>query len=322
SLKLWGIPAAHEHDAERGMVCEEFTVENQVECEGGGEEAKIPAEPFLGNPTTCETVFGESMEASSWEEPFAPASNANSEVGPFVECERVHFDPGLQADPTTSSAESSSGLNVALEVAQTWENPATIATSNLRDATVALPVGYTINPSAGNGLAGCTPQQYAAETAFSSSSEGCPPESKLGSVTIETPILAERIEGSVYLAEPLENPFGSLIALYVVAKAPDRGVIVKSSGRVDLDPVTGQITSTFSNLPQQPFSKVTLKLKQGTTSPLVSPQACGTYNSQASLTPSSAPTEPRTVTNALRIENGIGDGPCPAGGIPPFKPTV
>jgi hypothetical protein len=327
-VTLWGVPAAHEHDPERGQVCEEFTGPNEVECQGGGEEAKIPAEPFLANPTSC-GMFGESMEAVSWEEPFAEPAKATAEVGPFVECERVHFNPSIKAEPTTNSAESSSGLNVSLEVPQTWDNPNTIATSNVKDAKVTLPEGYTVNPSAGNGLVGCTRQQYAAETASSGPDEGCPPESKLGTVTIETPVLAERVEGSVYLAEPFENPFsepghsnGSLLALYVVAKAPDRGVIVKSAGKVVPDPVTGQLTSTFENLPQQPFSRVTLKLKQGTTSPLVSPPVCGNYLAQGELTPSSAPSEPRLISDTLQIEKGIGGGPCPNGGVPPFRPTV
>ncbi len=256
---------------------------------------------------------------------------ASAEVGPFGECQRVPFDPRIEAQPTTRSAESSSGLNVSLVVPQSWENPYSFATSNVKEAKVILPRGYTVNPSAGNGLAGCTPQQYAAETAFSGPGEGCPAESKLGTVTIETPLLAERIEGSVYLAEPYNNrpefgtpehPNGSLLALYVVAKAPDRGIVVKSAGKVEPDPVSGQLTSTFQNLPQQPFSKVTLKLKQGTTSPLVSPPACGTYTAQAELTPYSAPTEPRSLTNTLQIENGIGGGQCPVGGVPPFKPQV
>jgi hypothetical protein len=340
-LTLWGIPASHEHDAERGLVCGEFAEPNKVECGGGGEEAKIPVEPYLANPTSCGT-FQESMKADSWEEPqpaewtepfaeiLAPRG-AMAEVGPFVECERVHFDPSIKTEPTTNSAESASGLNVSLEVPQTWENPSTIATSNVKDVTVTLPAGYTVNPSEGNGLVGCTPQEYAAESAFSLPGEGCPPESKIGTVKIETPVLADKIEGSIYIATPYNNipefgtpehPGGSLIALYVVAKDPNRGIIVKSAGKVTPNPVTGQLTSTFQNLPQQPFSKVIFKLTQSVTSPLVSPQACGTYVTQAELTPSSAPNEPHTVSNPLRIEKGIGDGPCPNGGTPPFKPTV
>jgi hypothetical protein len=325
SVTVWGLPASEEHDKARQEICEGSSCEDVL---GGSLPAGIAVKPFLANPTSC-GAFGASMSADSWEEPFAPPSTAVAEVGPIAECERVPFDPRIEVQPTTRSAESSSGLNVSLVVPQSWENPYTLATSNVKDARVTLPQGYTVNPSAGNGLVGCTPAQYAAETA--SSGPECPAESKLGTVTIETPLLAERIEGSVYLAEPYNNrpefgtpehPGGSLLALYVVAKAPDRGVIVKSAGKVEPDPVTGQLTSTFQDLPQQPFSKVTLALKQGATSPLVSPPVCGTYTAQALLTPYSAPGEPRSLANGLQIENGIGGGPCPAGGIPPFTPQV
>jgi hypothetical protein len=329
SVTVWGLPASPVHDAERGQECYKRGV-GEKECQNGGKKSNIPVKPFLANPTSC-GMFTASMSADSWEEALAPPSMESTQVGLFEGCERVHFDPSMKVEPTTRSAESPSGLNVSLEVPQTWENPDTIATSNVRDIKVTLPRGYTVNPSEGNGLVGCTPAQYAAETASSSPSEGCPAESKLGTIKIETPVLAESVEGNVYLAQPYDNrpefgspehPNGSLLALYAVAKAPDRGIIVKTAGKVEPDPVTGQLTSTFANLPQQPFSVVTFKLKQGTTSPLVSPPACGEYGAQAVLTPSSAPGEPRTVTNSLQIEDGIGGGPCPAGGVPPFHPVV
>jgi hypothetical protein len=321
SVTIWGLPAAHEHDAERGRACFEGGQEGVVECTGGGQEAKIPITPFLANPTSCGN-FTATMTADSWEEPNTPPSTATAEVGPIDACERVPFKPSIEAQPTTDSAESPSGLDVSLLVPQSWEEPYAIATSNLKDARVALPEGYTVNPSAGSGLAGCTPQQYDAETSSSLPGEGCPPEAKLGTITIETPVLAEKLEGFVYLAKPFDNPFDSLLALYMVAKAPDRGVIIKAAGKVEPDPVTGQLVTTFDNNPQQPFSKFTLKLRQGATSPLVSPPTCGKYTVLAELTPWSAPREPRSLSSSFEIEKGVNGGPCPSGGTPPFKPVV
>jgi hypothetical protein len=228
-------------------------------------------------------------------------------------------------------AESSSGLEVSLVVPQTWDSPFTLATSNVKDTRVTLPLGYTVNPSAGSGLVGCTPAQYEAETSSSPPGAGCPAESKLGKVKIETPVLAETIEGNVYLAQPYDNrpefgtpehPGGSLLALYIVAKAPDRGIIIKAAGKVEPNETTGQLVTTFDNTPQQPFSRLTLELKQGQTSPLVSPPTCGSYTVLGELTPWSAPLEPRFLSNSFQIERGVHGGPCPAGGTPPLHPSV
>jgi hypothetical protein len=329
SVTIWGVPAAKVHDPQRGQVCDILDNNPDGECFDGGRTANIPAKPFLSNPTSC-GPFEATMKADSWEEP-NNWSEATSEIGPITECERVRFDPSIEVQPSTRAVESPTGLDVSLVVPQTWENPYTIATSNLKDAKVTLPEGFTVNPSAGSGLGSCTPQQYEAETAESLPGAGCPAESKIGSIEIETPLLAEKLNGAVYVATPYDNrpefgspehPGGSLLALYVVAKNPARRILIKVAGKLEPNPVTGQLTTTFDNNPQQPFNKFTLKFRPGATAPLVSPPACGTYTTQAQLTPWSAPTEPRFVGNSFQIENGIGGGPCPPGGVPPFHPGL
>jgi hypothetical protein len=317
SVTTWGLPAAHIHDPQRGLEC--YSSHHPV-CAGGGESAEIPVKPFLSNPTSCEPHIA-TIEANSWEHP-EEFSTAQTEFTPTVECERVPFHPSIEVQPTTSSAESPSGLNVSLLVPQTWDNPSGIATAHLKDTVLALPVGYTVNPSAGSGLGVCTPAQLEAETSSSPPGAGCPAESKIGSVEVETPVLTEKLLGSVYVAKPFENPFGSLLGLYIVVKSPERGIIVKLAGHIEPNPVTGQLVTTFANNPQVPFSRVTLKLRQGATSPLVSPPACGLYTADADLTPWSAPLTPQHLTSSLAIENGIGGGPCPSGGIPPFHPGI
>ena len=320
SFTTWGIPASHVHDAERGQVCQTANASETVECFGGGHAINIPLRPFLSNPTSCGT-FTATMQADSWEEP-GRYSEAQAQVGPIGECERVPFHPSIEVAPTTGSAESSSGLNISLVVPQNWEFSEAIAASNLRDTTVALPVGYTANPSLAVGLGTCTPQQLEAETFSSLPGAGCPAESKIGTVEVETPVLAERLTGNIYIATPFDNKFGSLLALYVVVKDPFRGIIVKLQGQIEPNPVTGQLVTTFDYSPQVPFSKFTLKLRQGAASPLISPPACGTYTTEAELSPWSAPLEARHLLSSFQIENGIGGGPCPAGGVPPFKPGI
>jgi hypothetical protein len=324
SVVIWGLPAAASHEAERGLEC--FDVGTLAEeCRmrfNGKVPVKIPVKPFLSIPTSCTSEpLVATVEADSWEEP-NNWSKAASTIGPIAECERVPFDPSIEVQPTTRSAESPSGLNVSLVVPQRWSEPFVPATSDLKDAKVTLPEGFTINPSAGSGLGDCTPEEYEAETSSSSPGVGCPAESKIGSIEIETPVLDEKILGSVYVAKPFDNPFDSLLGLYVVAKVPDRGIIVKVAGQIQPNPVTGQLVTTFDNDPQQPFERFTLKFRPGATAPLASPAVCGTYTTQADLAPWSAPLEPRLVSSSFEITSGVHEGACPSGNIPPFHPYV
>jgi hypothetical protein len=341
SVEIWGVPAASEHDAMRGANC---GVRGELppvcgNVYGAPQPAHIPIKPFLSNPTSCGS-FEASMRSDSWEQPqpegllsepvLQPGPLAATDtVGPIVECERVPFEPSIEVQPSTRSAESPTGLNVSLLVPQAWENPLTLSTSYLKDTTVVLPEGITANPSLAAGLGACSSAQYESETSASLPGEGCPPESKIGSIEIETPLLDEKINGAVYIATPYANPFdepghpgGSLLALYVVAKDPERGILIKVAGKIEPNPVTGQLTTTFLNTPQQPFNRFTLKFRPGATAPLVSPPACGTYTTEAALTPWSAPLEPRLLSNSFQITQGVHEGACPSGGIPPFKPQV
>ncbi|MFZ1925423.1 MAG: hypothetical protein WAU42_04685 [Solirubrobacteraceae bacterium] len=338
SVKLWGVPAAAEHDAERGAVCG-TSGERPPVCRnerGSPQPANIQEKPFLSNPTSCVGPFEARMRAESWEEPIESEvswPHASAEAAPITGCDRVPFEPSIEVRPSTESAESPTGLNVSLLVPQSWENPFTISTSNLRDTTVALPEGMTANPSLAAGLGACTPQQYASETSSSLPGSGCPEESKIGSIEIETPLLAETIPGAVYIATPYDNvpefgdaghPGGSLLALYVVAKDPQRGIVIRVAGKIEPNRVTGQLVTTFKNTPQQPFSKFTLKFRPGATAPLVSPPACGAYTTQGALTPWSAQEgePPRLVSYSFKITHGVREGACPSAGVPPFKPQV
>jgi len=320
SVTTWGLPASPVHDPERGLEC--FST-NHPECANGGQKANIPVNPFLSNPTSCEPHIAR-LRSDSWEEPES-WPEAQTEMTPASsECERVPFDASLEVQPTTRSAESSSGLNVSLLVPQSWENPVGLASAHLKDSVVTLPVGYTANPSLAAGLGACSPEQFERETASSPQGSGCPEESKIGTVDVETPVLVEKhLDGNIYIAKPFENPFGSLLGLYIVVKDPQRGIIVKLAGKIEPNETTGQLVTTFDGNPQVPFSKFTLKLRQGANSPLVSPPACGNYVAQADLTPWSTPGVPDHLSSpAFPIETGIGGGACPSGGVPPFAPGV
>ena len=143
----------------------------------------------------------------------------------------------------------------------------------------------SLNPSAGAGLGSCTQAQLAQEDAESSPDAGCPGDSKVGTVRIDSPSIAEQATGSLFLATPYDNPFGSLLALYLVARIPDRGILVGPRGRSLPDPATGRLTTTFEGLPPLPFSDLSLSFRQGATAPLISPPACGEFTAQADADP-------------------------------------
>ena len=330
SVTIWGVPGAAAHNRWRW---------NPSRSNNAGGEFNVPSTnalvPFLASPTSC---TGEPTQATfssvSWQEPEAQPAHAYPVLAPLSDCGALGLQSTFTAVPTTTSASAATGLNVELGVDQTNENPEGLAASALKKAVVTLPEGMTVNPSAGAGLGSCTREEYEAEALVEDPETGCPIESKLGTVKIKTPALDEEAKGSVYLATPYANPFSELLALYVVARFPVRGVVVKVAGKVEANPVTGRLVTTFEGvpslhgpslegLPPVPFSLFTFDFHQGQTSPLVTPPACGSYEVEAQLVPWSEPSQLLTdMSPAFEISSGANGGSCPSGGTPPFAPSV
>jgi hypothetical protein len=326
SLTVWGVPADPIHDPLRWHPPAGGGAQGEFGVSSSG---SLPA-PFLTNPTLCgNEALSANFSVSSWEQPNATNAPTPMEFGPMVGCDRLVMEPTLTAEATTTKAYSPTGLNLTMTIPQTYNNAEGLATSTLKRAVVTLPEGMTVNPSAGAGLVACTEAQYREEEAQIVPGKGCPNESKLGTVTIESPAIKELVKGSVFLAEPApngevgRNPFDSLLALYVVARIPDRGLIVRAAGQVTPDPVTGRLVTTFDDLPPLPFSLLTFSFSQGATSPLVTPPDCGQYSVQAQLTPWSEPSASMMPEiPAFPITQAFDGGACPAGGLPPFAPQV
>ncbi len=112
-----------------------------------------------------------------------------------------------------------------------------------------------------------------------------------------------------------------MIALYLVAKIPDRGVIVKLAGRVDADPGSGRLVATFDDLPQLPYSRLNVHFREGQRAPLATPAACGTYATQVDLFPWLDPSRVFHQPSSFPLSQGIGGGPCPSGPAP-FTPQA
>ena len=321
-LTFWGVPGDPRHDEDRGDHCinEEFNPGDGLLC-----QPSIATHPpsLLTMPTSCGGPLQSSLEVDSWTERgkfvHVPTAEPLQELDG---CNRLPFSPIMSAEPTTDRASAPSGLDFNLDFKdEGLTSTEGLAQSQLKDTSVLFPEGLTINPSAGVGLGGCTPDDYARETVNSQPGEGCPNNSKLGTVEIETPLLAQKIHGAIYIAQPYENPFKSLVALYVVAKNPETGILIKLVGKVTPNPLTGQLTTTFEDTPQLAFNHFNFHFREGQQAPLISPSTCGTYNASAVLTPWSEPLAPVTETSSFSVTKGYDGGACPAGGIP-FKPGI
>jgi hypothetical protein len=106
----------------------------------------------------------------------------------------------------------------------------------------------------------------------------------------------------------------------MVLRNPILGVIVKKPIKIEADPQTGQIVGSLDGVPPFPFSHFNFHFREGARAALITPPACGKYTTVAKLYPHSDPTHPKTVTSDFEITKGVGGGPCPPGGVPPFHP--
>jgi hypothetical protein len=314
SVTLWGIPAAASHDPLRGACL------NQLEglpFSLGSCPAGLDPEPFFRLPTSCDGPLTTQMKFETWTVPSLSATE-NSTSPRQVGCDGLHFEPGLTAQPEVQVADSPTGLNVDLHLPQSETFGLTQA--DLRDATVTLPRGVTVNPASAGGLAGCTQRQIDLEGAGPAS---CPDASKVGSVTVDTPLLDHPIEGGVFVATQNDNPFHSLLAIYIAASDPQSGVVLKLAGHVEPDPVTGQLTTTFEDNPQLPFEDLSVSFFGGPRAALRTPATCGTYTTTSSLKPWSAPASPDvTPSDSFAIATVPGGGACaPTESAQPHHPS-
>jgi len=317
---IWGVPADERHDAER-------------QCQINGElrfgcSTDSPERPFLSQPTSCTGPLKTTVRVDSVEEPGVFDSktvnsvNDNGVEAGLENCEAPAFEPTVTVQPETAAADSATGLHVNVHVPQS-KDPDQPASANLKDTVVTFPVGLAINPSAADGLGACalegpqginlpksTDPSVPEPTAVAEPAK-CPPSSRVGTVEVSTPLLDHPVPGNVYLAKQFENPFNSLLALYIGLNDPISGTVVKLAGKVELDPATGQLKTTFENNPQLPFEDLDFNIFGGPRANLTTPGTCGTYSTGAVLTPWTTP-EGATVTrsSSFPVIAAAFGGPC------------
>jgi hypothetical protein len=339
-------------------------------------ETDTPLTPLLTMPTECGEPLTASASVDSWQEPgnFLGAEGTRTKTTSLPElsgCGSLALSPRLTVTPDKPDASTSSGLAVNVKVPQEGTlSPGGLSEADLRDTTVVLPPGVALNPSSANGLEACsedlatftgmsgeinpgsetatfTPFLPGGSTAllagekavFQAGVNFCPNASKIGTVRFKLAILEHPLEGAVYLAAQEANPFGSLMAIYVVAEDPVSGVVVKLAGEVTLcknvgeDPrnaagepipgvscqAVGQVVTTLLNTPQAPAEEVEFHFFGGEKAPLTTPAYCGTYKTQTSFVPWGGETQ--HPSPGFEINAGPNGGPCPGSSLP-FSPGL
>ncbi len=335
-LTLWGDPSAASHDEERGL-CADDTAKQMFKETGihGSCPVERTSAPFLTLPTSC---TGEplitTISTDSWQEPGGLNPDGTPNLGdprwrtasasspPLTGCASLNFSPKLTvstAEPEVARAESPSGLDVDLKLSQE-ENVNGVAGADPREVVTTLPAGFAISPSAVGGREACTPAQIELNDA---QAPACPEAATVGTARISTPLLADPLEGSLYLAQPSadEPVFGSLghaseplLQLYLVAAGD--GLLLKLAGEVEASPSTGQLTVRFADLPQLPIGEMRLGLAGGARGLLVTPAACGAYTVQSTLVPWSG-TPAVAQSSNIEVNSGPGGSACPGGRFSP-----
>lgn len=190
---------------------------------------------FVLNPTSCATLSINASVTSTVD------SNVNVST-PFaaVGCDTLPFKPEFSSS-TEAHATQQEGTGVNVEIAYPTGREANIA---------KLVVGFPEELPARQE----TLQKACPAATFEANPATCPATSNVGTATVDTPLLAQPLTGPVFLVS------------HEGAKFPDtefvlqgEGVTIVVDGQSSLA-ANGALTSTFTSIPDAPFSSLQAKL--------------------------------------------------------------
>jgi hypothetical protein len=226
-ITLWGVPAAAAHDPLRGVTCIGSGSNVGLGCQETGVPGGEEPTAFLTMPSNCSEAPTAVAWTDNWEEP-GHYVQASSTLPTMAYCERLPFDPEIVVRPETLRPDEPLGADLSIRMPQLG-NQAIVSTPPLRDATVTLPAGVSINPAVAAGLQACdatgpaginiptgrnaggeplAPGELGPGEALGPGGEPrlapghCPNASIVGAVEASTPLQAHPIEGRVYMATP------------------------------------------------------------------------------------------------------------------------
>lgn len=254
--------------------------------------------------------------SSFFESPIPPKSETSGPGTSPKACNTIPYEPQVEVDPGTANVNSPAAAAVSVEVPH-LKQPEGQDSSHTRSATVTLPPGMGLNPSAASGLQTCTVDQFGKGT---TNPVACPDASVIGRVRIESPPLVDQtnpqpeevLEGNVYAAkqESRDPASGKEYRIFIEAKSDRYGISVRLIGNVHANPATGQLTTTIEETPQVPFTSFDLSFKGGAQAVLSSPPTCGPNRGSAVMAPWSG-NPPATPGSSFTLSGNPAGGACP-----------
>ncbi len=269
-------------------------ITNPSRCAGPG--------PFTENEVTLTSAVGQ-KGAKTYTTPIGPEGCLGE--GSFM---APPFEPEFKLIPATTQSDQPDGITTEAIVPHD-PSASGIDNSQVRNASVTLPEGMTLNPAAAQGMKACTPEQIGIKTR---NPVTCPAESKLGTVILTVPDLpaSEPLEGNLYLGggPTITNP---PFKVYVDAETARYGISVRLEGTVKVNESTGRVTTEFLENPEQPFSDLKVSFNGGALAPIANPLACGPALTTTSFVPyTGGPT--KTPSWAFPVDSNNAGGACPS----------
>jgi hypothetical protein len=315
-VTFWGFPAEAGHDAQRfgkGAPGEPAGCPGVADtsCVGAPIPAAITVHPLINNPSQCTGQESTARIAVRTYQDPEQISESTATYPATTGCYSMTFDPVLFANLTTNQADTPSGLDLRMKAPQPLGFAST--PSSIHAATLTLPEGLTINPDAADGQRACTD----ADAHFGTEAPAdCPDNAKIGTFAIHTPALDGPLPGAIYIAEP--KP-GDQYRLFLVVDG--FGIHAKFIGSFRPDPVTGQVTAAFENLPETPFEEFEIHLFASDRGLLATPTHCRLYELEGDYFPWNDKLPDRRTTQFLSIDSGPDGSPC-SGEARPFAPRL
>jgi hypothetical protein len=196
---------------------------------------------FLFNPTNCEAMATDSVLTSTF-----GATQTVSSPFQLTNCSALAFKPSFSAN-TSALATKKDGDSLVVSLSQ----PAHEA--NIRSVVAQLPLQLPSRLS--------TLQKACPQATFEANPAGCPKESKVGTATVKTPVLANPLSGPAYFVSHGGAAFPDLDLIL-----QGNGVTVILVGNTNIR--GGITTSTFASIPDVPVSSFSLSLPMATNSVL------------------------------------------------------